>query len=278
MAETLPLVSALDHFLIGKERYKQGDWAARYPHFDAALMASRATSGHTASQPSAASSSTGRSRPRPTQRLPPGRTRPRLALRVAGIRLVRGRHHGPHRGRKLARRGRTLRTEILLQLQAAEVDYDKALELLDAAPNKDLRYPLLVNRGLLWLERRASGTRPWRTSRRRSSSTTGGGWRLRTWARSISNKTNLDQAIEQFTRAIERRPDRAPLFRFRAGVNLGPQGSNCRERPARWPTWTRPSGSSRKRVPSLAQDYTRRARLLHLEGREEDAWPRARRP
>jgi tetratricopeptide (TPR) repeat protein len=54
----------------------------------------------------------------------------------------------------LQARGRTLRTEIQLQLQLAEADYAKALELLCAAPAKDLRYPLLVNRGLLWFERR----------------------------------------------------------------------------------------------------------------------------
>ena len=51
-------------------------------------------------------------------------------------------------------RGDTLRSEIEHQLQSAEADYQRALELLDAAPSPTLRYAVLLNRGLLWLERR----------------------------------------------------------------------------------------------------------------------------
>ena len=177
----------------------------------------------------------------------------------------------------LQARGRTLRTEILLQLQAAEFDYDKALQLLDAAPNKDLLYPLLVNRGLLWLERREwdkavaelqaaihLDDRQWLA--------------FENLGLVYQQQKNLDQAIEQFTRAIERRPDRAPLFRFRAGVNLDRKEATAAERDPRWPTWTRPSGSSRKRVPCWPRTTPGGPGCCIWKGERKTHWPRARRP
>ena len=157
-AEALPLVSALDHFLIGKELFKHEDWAAARPHFDAALLSEpghfwahclSAICGIQLNQPIQA-----RAELNACLQAEPG---------LAWLYELRG--FASYKIAALARtaaeslpvRGSTLRTEIQLQLQAAEADYDRALELLDAAPNKDLRYPLLVNRGLLWLERRRVG-------------------------------------------------------------------------------------------------------------------------
>src|SRR5262249_6373795 len=48
-----------------------------------------------------------------------------------------------------------LRPEAELQFQAAEADYRRALNLLEWKPNDELRYALLVNRGVLRLGRRA---------------------------------------------------------------------------------------------------------------------------
>ena len=51
-------------------------------------------------------------------------------------------------------RGGTLLAEIEHQLQSAEADYQRALDLLEKAPSPTLRYAVLLNRGLLWIERR----------------------------------------------------------------------------------------------------------------------------
>ena len=50
--------------------------------------------------------------------------------------------------------GRTLGGEIQSNFTAAEGDFNEALELLEQRPNDELQYALLVNRGLLWFERR----------------------------------------------------------------------------------------------------------------------------
>ena len=50
-----------------------------------------------------------------------------------------------------------LRTEAKLQLDAAAEDYDRAFKLLDTEAASELRYPLLVNRGVLELEREEFG-------------------------------------------------------------------------------------------------------------------------
>ena len=182
-----------------------------------------------------------------------------MALRAAGIRLVQNRHPGPAPQPKPCRpRGRTLRTEIQLHLQAAEFDYDKAFEILDAAPNKDLRYPLLVNRGLLWLERRE-----WD----KAVADLQAAIRLddRQWLAFenlglvYQQQNNPDQAVEQFTRAIDLRPDTG--FRSTASAAAGepgPQGS--RHPPQRR---LRALADLAKAIrlehpgsPMLAQDYT----------------------
>jgi eukaryotic-like serine/threonine-protein kinase len=166
--------------------------------------------------------------------------------------------------------GSRLRTEIQLQLQAAEVDYDRALELLDAAPNQDLRYPLLVNRGLLWLEHRR-----WDEAEadlRAAIQLDDGRWLAFENLGQVYSQQNLsDQAVEQFTRAIDLRPDRAPLYRARALANLDRKASTPAQRvraaaDLEQAIRLEPPGS-----PFLAEDHTRRAWLLHQEGRDEQA-------
>src|SRR5262249_11329595 len=55
---------------------------------------------------------------------------------------------------KLPLQEQALRAEAQLQLDAASHDYRRASELLDPQPGAELRYPLLVNRGVLELERK----------------------------------------------------------------------------------------------------------------------------
>jgi tetratricopeptide (TPR) repeat protein len=270
-AEALPLVSALDHFLIGKERFNQGDWAAALPHFDAALLRQP---GHFWAH--CLSAICGIQLDRPVQAKADLNACLQAEPGLAWLYELRG--FASYKIATLARtavetlqaRGRTLRTEIQLQLQAAEADYDKALELLDAAPNKDLRYPLLVNRGLLWLERRqwdkavADLQAAIQLDDRR--------WLAFQNLGQVYQQQNLsDQAVEQFTRAIELRPDSASLYRARAAANLDRKGSTPAQRARAMADLDEAIRLEPLGSPLRARDYTQRARLLHQEARENDA-------
>jgi serine/threonine protein kinase/Tfp pilus assembly protein PilF len=270
-AEALPLVSALDHFLIGKELYKQGEWAAARPHLDAALLSEpghfwahclSAICGIQLNQPIQA-----RAELNACLQAEPG---------LAWLYELRG--FASYKIADLARsaaeslpvRGNTLRTEIQLQLQAAENDYDRALALLDAAPNKDLRYPLLVNRALLWLER--SQWDKAEADLRAAIQLDDRRWLAFENLGHVYLRQDLpDQAIEQFTRAISLRPGTASLYRLRAQANLDRKALTPAHRARaavdlEQAIRLEPPGS-----PILARDHAQRARLLHREGRDEQA-------
>ena len=161
-------------------------------------------------------------------------------------------------------KGNTLRTESQLQLQAAEADYSKPSSCWTQLP-RSLRYVLLVNRGLLWLERREWDKAV--ADLQAAIKLDGRQWpAFENLAQVYVRQNKPDQAIEQFTRAIELRPGWAPLYRARAAVNQGRQ----RPRPG-------PAGSSPRRPgagdpartpgepgPGPGPDQPR-ARLLHQE-------------
>ena len=270
-AETLPLVSAVDHFLIGKERYRQGDYAAALPHFDAALMGQP---GHFWAHCLSAISSMQLGRPVQAKAELNAclQTEPGLAwlYELRGFASYKIATLARTAAESLQARGRTLRTEVQLQLQAAEADYDRALKLLDAAPNKDLRYILLVNRGLLWLERRqwdkalADLQAAIQLDDRR--------WvAFENLAQVYLQQNQSDQAIEPFTRAITLRPDWAPLYRGRAAANLARKQATPAQRAGAMADLDEAIRLEHPGSPILALDYTRRARLLNQEAREEDA-------
>jgi tetratricopeptide (TPR) repeat protein len=163
-----------------------------------------------------------------------------------------------------------LRTEIELQLQAAEKDYKRALELLESAPNNDLRYALLVNRGWLWHERQAwdkaaadlqaaiqLDDRRWQA--------------FEALAQVYARQDRSDEATGQFTRAIALRPDWAPLYRGRAGVNLDRKDQMQEHREAALADLEQAIGLEPAGSQVLALDHTHRARLLHQNAREERA-------
>jgi len=270
-AEALPFVSALDHFLIGKELYKRGDWAGALPHFDRALLLQP---GHFWAHCLSAICSLQRRRPEPAKAELTAclQAEPNFAW------LYELRGFASYQIATLARtaveslqaRGGTLLTEAQLQLQAAEADYAQALELLGAAPNHDLRYPLLVNRGLLWLERREwdKAERDLQAAIRLDDHL----WQaFETLAHVYQKQDKPDQAIGQFTCAIRLRPDWAPLYRARAAVNLdrkdqGPTHRSQALADLEQAIRLEPPGS-----PVLALDHTSRARVLHQEMREEES-------
>jgi serine/threonine protein kinase/tetratricopeptide (TPR) repeat protein len=218
--ENLPPVTALDHFLMGKKLYKRGSWAEAISHFDAALLIQP---GHFWCNCLSAICSLELNRPGPAWtefgaclQAEPG---------LPWLYILRGytSYEIAIRARKAAEtlhaQGETMLSEIQRQLHAAETDFNKALKLLDASPNDDLRYAVLVDRGLLWFER-ADGAK--------AASDLQAAIRLdsRRWnaflslAKVYAEQNTPGLAIEQLNRAIGLRPDVAVLYRERAVVNL----------------------------------------------------------
>jgi serine/threonine protein kinase/tetratricopeptide (TPR) repeat protein len=284
-AEALPIELPLDQFLIGKDLYQQGKWAEAIPHFDAVLLNQP---GHFWSHYFSALCNLQRRQPVAAKadltaclQAEPGLAWLHLLRGLASYQIATlaraavgwvkptGNIDRPSISDDSRAPG-PLRTEIELQLQAAEKDYKRAFDLLEAAPNKDLHYALLVNRGWLWHERKA-----WdkaeadlqsaiRLDDRR--------WQaFETLAQVYQRQHRSDPAIAQFTRAIALRPEWAPLYRARAVVNLDRKDQTQAHRASALADLDQairlgPAGS-----PLLALDNASRAGILHREAREEEA-------
>ena len=140
----------------------------------------------------------------------------------------------------LQSKGASLHSRAQLQLNAAEADFNKALELLSERPNSELQYALLVNRGLLWLERRE-----WNTAIAdldRAILLKPAQWQAHEMLAQVYDRQGKpDLAIEQFNQAIAVQPVMAALYRARAAVELGarsksPAGENVQFATSRWPS------------------------------------------
>jgi eukaryotic-like serine/threonine-protein kinase len=270
-ASALQASSAIDHFLSGKEQYKRKDWAAALSQFDEVLRIrpdhfwAHCLSAICALQLSQA-------------------TRARADLNACLQRekefawLYELRGFASYQVAALARlaaeglpaKGTTLRGEAQVQLKAAEADYNKALELLEKRPNDELQYALLVNRGLLWLERRewSKAIADLQSAIRLNAAQ----WQAHEMLAQVYDREGKpDLAIEQFTQAIARRPDLAALYRARAEVEIRRQKQTPAQRQSalgdiETAIRLEPPGSQ-----FLPGDQTNRARLLHRERREVEA-------
>ena len=222
--------TAFDHFLVGQERYKRGDLSAAISEFSAALelqpdqfwsqclrsvcclqlqQFSEAKTGLTAS----------------LQREP----------RLAWLFLLRGfsSYQLGVRARayiqKLPSDEPALRAEAKLQLDAASADYRRAFELLDSQGGARLRFPLLVNQGLLRLERGEFG--PAEADLNAASRLDASRLEpLLALAQVYLKQGKPDQAFDQFSRAIALKPDLAALYRGRADVQLARKNPTVAER------------------------------------------------
>jgi eukaryotic-like serine/threonine-protein kinase len=272
LASALQISSAFDHFLSGKEQYKRKDWVAALSHFDEVLLIrpdhfwAHCMSAVCALQLSQAT----RAKAELNACL---QSEPRFAW------LYELRGFASYQVAALARlaaeglqaKGATLRAEAQAQLKAAEADFNKALELLSERPNHELQYALLVNRGLLWLERRewSKAIADLESAIRLNPAQ----WQAHEMLAQVYDRVGKpDLAIEQFTQAIALGPPvLAALYRARADVELRrqTQAATGRERALRdLETAIRlePPGSG-----FLSSDQTNRARLLHQEHREDEA-------
>jgi tetratricopeptide (TPR) repeat protein len=139
-AEALTIDSALDHYLLGKSLYKQGDWSAALPQFDAALQRQP---GHFWAHCLSAvcRMQLGHAFQAKTELTACLHIEPGLPwlYELRGFASYQIAILAGAAAESLQAKGKTLRSEYELQLHAAESDYGSASELLAGAPNKDLR-------------------------------------------------------------------------------------------------------------------------------------------
>ncbi len=264
-------VTAFDHFLVGQERYKRGDLSAAKSAFHAALeigpnqfwsqclwsvccvqlyQFSDAWTGFTACLD--------RDDRQPWLFLLRGFSSYQLAVHTRSLAL------------RLPLDEQARGTEAKLQLDAALADYRRAFELLDSQGGTDLRFPLLVNQGLLRLERgefRAAEA-DLRAAKRLDAS------RLEpvlALAQVYLKLENPDQAFDQFSRAIALKPDMAALYRGRAEVQLARKKPTVAERASALGDLETAIKLEKPTNPELASDHAKRARLLAFAHRDVEA-------
>jgi serine/threonine protein kinase len=270
-AKALQASSVLDHFLSGKEQYKRRAWRVARSHFDEALLVRPE---HFWAHCLSAICSLELKEPIRAKaeltaclQAEPGfawlfELRGFASYQVAGLARLAAEN--------LQIKGSTLSAEVESQQKAAEADFSTALVLLKANPNDELQYALLVNRGLLWIERRE-----WNKAvadLKAAIQLNGHGWEaVEVLAQVYLQQDQPDQAIEQFTRAIALKPDLAALYRARAGVDL----KRKKQSPSQGARALRDLDTAIRLEPPgslfLPFDQTNRGQLLANDGREVDA-------
>ena len=234
---------------MGKERYKRQQWGLAIPHFDTALQLQP---DHFWANTLSALCCLG------LQRYSEARIRLNACLqrepdypwlyvwRGFASSHVAAQAAGPVE--KPPSDKNTLPKDVELQFQTAESDYRRALELLEQKPDEDLRYVLLINRGLLELQRRKwdQAEADWQEAIRLD----GRRYQAHGELASLYLRENKpDAAIEQFSRAVALQPDLAVLYR-----GAPKRSSRTRPRPrisGREPcaTWSRRSASRSPATP-----------------------------
>ena len=213
-AEGQPVTTAFDHYLAGQEHYRRNEPIAAIRHFDDALRqrpdhfwAQMPVVDLLAPGPSSRGG-LGRLHRLPAARSPisPGSTSSGASPPASAPRARRPRRSGS---------GPT----------AAEADYRRAMELLERKPNDELRYVVLVNRGVLRSQRGTLMGRP-DSSGKRSRSMRGHTLLMRPWRRSAASRAGPTRRWTSSALAIERQPDLAALYRDRADVVLARKDSD----------------------------------------------------
>jgi tetratricopeptide (TPR) repeat protein len=270
-AAVLKAGTAFDHFLIGQERYKRGDLPAALEHLSAALQTRAdhfwgqclwAVGCLQLHRPSEARSGLNACLQRE-----PG---------FAWLYLLRGfasydlAVRGAELAEKLPSQAVALKAEVDRHLDDAASDYRRATRLLDEKPNDELRYALLVNRGVLDLQRRAfdGAEADLQAAIRLNASQLEAHAAL---ALVYQEQSKLDQAFEQYSRAIALRPDSAALYRGRADVELARGDSTSAQRRRGLSDLEKAIRLEQPGNRVLARDHASRARLLVRDHRPTEA-------
>ncbi len=259
-AEGQPVATALDHYLAGQERYRRNEPIAAIRHFDEAL---RQQPGHFWAHCLSAICWLQLGDP------PAARAGFTACLDgesgrgFAWLYILRG--LASSRGLENARP-----EEMRLRSEAAEADYRRAMVLLEAKPNDELRYVLLVNRGLLRYQR---GDLDAAVADLEAAIRLGDLQSLASTALAdvFRKQGRYTEAFDQFSRAIAHRPDWAPLYRFRADVVLEIKAPTPAQRAQALSDLDRAIRLEKPDNRVLARDHTRRGRLLAAEGRDVEA-------
>jgi tetratricopeptide (TPR) repeat protein/predicted Ser/Thr protein kinase len=253
-ADRLAPETAFDHFLAGLDRHGRHDWAAALGHFDAAL---RVQPGHFWAHALAAVACL-----QPELRRPePARVHLTACLHrepgLAWLYVLRG--FASYEAAALA--PDTPPAGAGSPFGLAEADYRTAETLLAEAPDPELRYVLLVNRGLLRLERR-----DWDGAVNDLEAA------IRLDGRHYLAYANLaqvyqrqgqpDAAVAQFGRAIAARPDLAALYRGRAEVELNRKDPTPAQRARALRDLDEAVRRESPGNPVLARDHANRALLF----------------
>jgi eukaryotic-like serine/threonine-protein kinase len=265
-AERLTPETAFDHFLTGLERYGRREWAGALGHFDAAL---RLQPDHFWANALSAIC---------CLQLEPkraGQAKAHLSAALqrepefAWLYVLRGfasyQAAALERDAAKARQpsGETSPTKVEPRFEPAEADYRTAEDLLAKTPNAELHYVLLVNRGLLRLERR-----DWdgAVGDLEAAIRLDGRHYLAyaTLAEVYQRRRKPDEAIAQFGRAIAVRPDLAALYRGRADVDLKRKDPTAEQRARALRDLDQAIRLETPGKPVLARDQTSRGLLFFL--------------
>ena len=270
-AQHLEPATAHERFLEGRERYKRGDWSTARGHFNAVL---RLQPDHFWAQCLAAICA--------IQTNQHGTATNGLNLclqREPGfvwLYLLRGFAAGQSAvqarmaGKALQIQDGSFEAGAAEQFEAAEADYRKALELLERKPNDELRYVLLVNRALMRSQRGrldeavADFAEAIRLDGRHYNAWAG-------LAQVLQRQKRWDEAVEQFTQAIARKPGWPPLYRGRAAVQRTRDDPSPAQRAAALHDLEDAIRFEEPGNSVLASDQTDRGELLRESRRLEEA-------
>jgi tetratricopeptide (TPR) repeat protein len=160
--------------------------------------------------------------------------------------------------------------EVAIRYEAADADYRRAMELLDRRPNDELRYVLLVDRGLLQYQRGdlEDATSYLTAAIQQNDRPSQAHAEL---AMVYKKQGKFDEAADRLSRAIERRRDYAPLYRARAELALARKALTDSQRAAALSDLDHAIRLESPGNSVLARDQTNRGRLLTLDHREAEA-------
>ena len=160
------------------------------------------------------------------------------------------------------------------EFDKAEADFQAALERLRRAPDNDLLYILLVNRGLVRFQRghldqaAADYLEAIRIKNDPNAHAD--------LAFVYQKQGKIDEAIEQFSLAIALKPDWAALYRGRAELMQDRPDSTPEHRASALADLKLAIQKEKDDKSVLAMDHTNRGKLLYLDERFEDALDEAR--
>jgi tetratricopeptide (TPR) repeat protein/tRNA A-37 threonylcarbamoyl transferase component Bud32 len=156
------------------------------------------------------------------------------------------------------------------EFDEAEEDFAAAMDLLAKAPDADLQFMFLMNRGLIRLQRdqfepAASDYREAIRLKKDPSLAHAG------LAYVYQKQHKPAEAIDQFTQAIAVRPDWPPLYRGRAEVRLARTDSTPADRDAALADLAFAIKYEVPGKPERAMDHANRAKLFFRNGQYDDA-------